>query len=148
MDHCAWEPHSSSEDKEMSWRTCSVFSICSFCDMFLWLHTSVSRFGHCPVSSWTSRAMERMKQLQECLRTGLYVWCGRWEKASRSPNRFLWQTSRIFCTYSLLFVAFCCRSTIEGKPLWRHWDQQPLLGEEMRPDLPSIPHLFSAWDSH
>lgn len=91
MDWCAWEPHSSSEDREMNLRTHWVFSICSICYKFLWLHMSASGFGHCPASSWTSRAMERMKQLQECLRTGLYVWCGRWEKASRSPNRFLWK---------------------------------------------------------
>lgn len=148
MDWCAWEPHSSSEGREMNSRTHWVCSICSICDAFLWLHVSVSGFGQCPVSSWTSRAVERMKQLQECLRTGLYVWCGRWEKASRSPNRFLWQTSRIFCTYSLLLVAFCCRSTIKRKPVWRHWDQQPLSGEEMCLDLPSIPHLFCTWDSH
>lgn len=89
-----------------------------------------------------------MKQLQECLRTGLYVWCGRWEKTSRSLNGFLWQTSEIFCTQNLLLLALCCRSTIKGKPLWRHRDQQPLFGEEMCPDLPSISHLFCPWDSH
>lgn len=108
----------------------------------------LSGFGHCPASSWTFRAMERVKQLQECLRTGLYVWCGRWEKTSRSLNGFLWQASEIFCTQNLLLLAFCCRSTIKGKPLWRHRDQQPLFGEEMCPDLPSISHLFCPWDSH
>lgn len=36
-----------------------VFSICSICAMFLWLHLSVSEFGDCPASSWTSGAMER-----------------------------------------------------------------------------------------
>lgn len=88
----------------MNLRVCRVFSICSICDMFLWLHLSVSGFGHCPASSWTSRAMERMKQLQECLRTGLYVWCGRWEKIRRSLNGFLWQTSEIF--YNLRIFCF------------------------------------------
>ena len=36
----------------MNLRTRCIFSICSICDTFLWLH--VSGFGHCPASSWTS----------------------------------------------------------------------------------------------
>lgn len=39
----------------MNLRACRVFSICSICDMFLWLHLSVSGFGHCPAGSWTSK---------------------------------------------------------------------------------------------